>query len=101
MVTAVTEKTPDLSAPVRELLAAIAEVLDAPAPALSLEDEVAHRWLVDDRIGYVQVAIRDILAGKADLGIEWEASYLRRKAAERPPGYRTLAQAVEERGEGQ
>lgn len=95
--------SPDLPAPVRDLLAAIGEALDVPSPSLDRDAEIAHRRLVDDRILYVRASIRDLLAGDHTLGIEWEANYLRRKAAERPATYRTSAQALKEHhgGEGQ
>ncbi|MFF2331934.1 MULTISPECIES: hypothetical protein [unclassified Streptomyces] len=83
-----------LTADVRDLLAAIAEALDLPYPAHDLDAEFTHRNLVEERLAVVRATIGDILTGKADLGIEWEASYLRTRAARRPATYRTLDQAV-------
>ncbi|MCD2465535.1 hypothetical protein MBT42_18435 [Streptomyces sp. MBT42] len=97
----------EIPRPLRGLLAAISEVLDVPDPDLDRAAEFAHRMLLDDRIRSVQLAIRDVLDGKADLGIEWEADYLRRAAAKRPPAYCTLAgrlaaiKAEERRAPGQ
>ncbi|MFE5793545.1 hypothetical protein ACFQ8C_13360 [Streptomyces sp. NPDC056503] len=79
-----------VSEPVLGLLATIADLLDVPAPAPDLIDEVKHRRVVADRVGYIQLAIRAILAGEADLGLDWETAYLRRKAEQHPPAYRTL-----------
>ncbi|NML55694.1 hypothetical protein HHL19_36255 [Streptomyces sp. R302] len=86
----------DLSGSVRNLLAAIADVLDVPDPALDRADESAHRFLVDERIQLVRGIVGDVLAGKAINGLGWEADYLRRRATARPVTYRTLDQAVDE-----
>ncbi|MFE3326863.1 hypothetical protein [Streptomyces sp. NPDC059176] len=80
--------TADLPGPGLNLLAAIGEALDVPAPALDRDAEAAYRLLVEDRLRYVRAVIGDVLAGKATLGIAWEADYLRRKTAERPVTYR-------------
>ncbi|MFF2774827.1 hypothetical protein ACFVU3_07950 [Streptomyces sp. NPDC058052] len=85
----------DLSSSIRNLLATIADFLDVPDPALDRADESAHRFLVDERVLLVRGVIEDILVGKATLGLDWEADYLRRRAAERPVTYRTLAQVVD------
>ncbi|MFC5802779.1 hypothetical protein [Streptomyces formicae] len=94
------DQTPDVPGPVLNLLAAISETLEVPSPALDRDAEVAYRLLVEDRIRVVQATIRDVLAGNAKLGIAWEANYLRKRAAERPPTYRTSAQALDELREG-
>ncbi|MFG3476448.1 hypothetical protein ACGF3K_14450 [Streptomyces sp. NPDC047980] len=88
--------TADLPGPALDLLAAIAETLHVPAPAFDRDAEYAYRLLVEDRIRDVRAVISDILAGGATLGIAWEANYLRKRAAERQPDYRTNAQAIAE-----
>ncbi|MFE3657251.1 hypothetical protein [Streptomyces sp. NPDC059165] len=92
--------TADLSAPVLNLLAAMGEALDVPAPALDRDAEAEYRLLVEDRIRYVRCVIKAVVAGETGGGIEWEADYLRRKTAERPVTYRTNAQVLAEREEG-
>ncbi|MFB8083710.1 hypothetical protein [Streptomyces sp. NPDC056013] len=65
-----------------------------PEPGVDTESLIKYSTFIESRIHYVQLAIRDILGGKADLGIEWEAEFLRKKVAERPPTYRVLAQPL-------
>ncbi|MEU6702555.1 hypothetical protein [Streptomyces wuyuanensis] len=84
----------------RDLLAAISEALEVPAPALDRDAEAAYRWHVEDRIMLVQSAIKDVRAGEATLGLDWEANYLRDRVAERPARYRTRDQAIAEREGG-
>ncbi|WP_432114037.1 hypothetical protein [Streptomyces sp. S1] len=84
----------EIPEPVRSLLAAIAETLDVPEPGVDIESLIKYNTFVEGRIHFVQMAIRDVLTGKADLGVEWEAEFLRKKVAERPPTYRVLAQPL-------
>ncbi|GFH34317.1 hypothetical protein [Streptomyces pacificus] len=84
-----------LPAPVRSLLAAIAETLDVPAPAPGRDAEVAYRLLVEDRARVVRVILHGILTGDETRDIDWDARYLRERAAERPVTYRTLDQALD------
>ena len=86
--------------PVRELLAAIADTLDVPAPAPTPHDQALHALLLENRVQSVQTALRDVLAGHAALGLTLEAEYLRHRAARLDQvAYRTREQhlAVHER----
>ncbi|MEU6099071.1 hypothetical protein [Streptomyces sp. NPDC047079] len=80
--------------PVRDLLAAIGEVLTLPDPGGDRMDLVRYESCVSERIHLVQLTIRDILTGKATDGLEWEAAYLRKQNTARPPRYRTSEQEL-------
>ncbi|MFE2559876.1 hypothetical protein ACFXGT_28400 [Streptomyces sp. NPDC059352] len=80
--------------PMRSFLAALADALDVPASPYGQDAETRHRIHVEERIYLVQLAIRDVLAGKDKLGLDWETAYLRRQITERPPTYRTLAEQI-------
>ncbi|MGW6258642.1 hypothetical protein, partial [Streptomyces sp. NPDC055085] len=80
--------------PIRELLAAINETLTLPAPAGDRDDLVRYETCVTERIHLVQLTIRDLLAGKDEMGPAWETDYLRRRIAARPPRYRTTDQYI-------
>ncbi|MGW6263650.1 hypothetical protein, partial [Streptomyces sp. NPDC055085] len=82
--------------PIRELLAAINETLTLPAPAGDRDDLVRYEMHASGRISLVKIVIRDALDGKADLGLAWEARYLRKEIADRPPSYRTPEQYLAE-----
>ncbi|MFE0727051.1 hypothetical protein ACFW2X_02150 [Streptomyces antibioticus] len=77
---------------VRELLAAVLDALDIPAPA-TVGGTEAHDRALNDRAMHAKIALRDVLDG-APLGVEWTTQYLCERLAERPPaGYVTGAQA--------
>lgn len=82
----------DIPEPIRGLLAAIDETLTLPAPAGARDDLVRYETCVTERIHLVQLAVRDLLAGKSSNGVEWEADYLRKKSAANPPRYRDSEQ---------
>lgn len=81
--------------PLRELLAAISEILTLPGPAATLEDLTRYESAVAERNHLVQLAIRDILSGDTQ-GIQWEADYLRKRAVESRPRYRTQEQWLDD-----
>ncbi|MBT2675794.1 hypothetical protein J7E95_34385 [Streptomyces sp. ISL-14] len=84
------DRTPDQA--VRELLAAVLEALDIPAPAI-VGDEAAHDRLLNQRVSHAKIALRSTLDSEP-LGIEWTTQYLRERLAEHPPtGYVTSGQA--------
>lgn len=71
----------------RELLQAVLEAIDIPAPATVGDAEVHDRILLE-RVMHVKVALRSELQGDP-VGIEWTTEYLRERLAEHPPaGYR-------------
>ncbi|WP_046503127.1 hypothetical protein [Streptomyces odonnellii] len=73
--------------PMRDLLAAVLEALDIPAPATIGDGEVYDR-LLNQRVSHARIALRDALED-GPLGIEWTTEYLRERLAEHPPtGYR-------------
>lgn len=80
----------DIPEPLRDLLAAISDTLELPAADINPADQRRYVWQLQDRVRFVQGAIRDVLTGAATLGIQWEADYLRRKIAENPPTYQSL-----------
>ncbi|WP_367574103.1 hypothetical protein [Streptomyces griseoaurantiacus] len=83
------DRTPDV---VRDLLAAVFDALDIPAPA-TVGGSEAHDRVLNDRAVHAKIALRDVLDG-APLGVEWTTRYLRERLAESPPtGYVTSAQA--------
>ncbi|MGW1930449.1 hypothetical protein [Streptomyces sp. NPDC001919] len=84
----------EIPEPIRSLLTAIAETLDVPEPGMDIESLIKFSTFIEGRIHYVQMVIRDVLGGKARLGVEWEAEFLRKRVAERPPTYRVLAQPL-------
>jgi len=81
--------------PLRELLAAISEILTLPGPAATLEDLARYDGAVAERTHLVQLAIRDVLSGNTQ-GIQWEANYLRKRAVESRPRYRTQEQWLDD-----
>lgn len=97
----------DIPEPVRQLLAAIGETLTLPDPGRDRADLDRYEACVSDRVHLVQLTIRDVLNGKAINGIAWEADYLRKQTADRPPRYRTFDEyiahlrALASGGEGQ
>jgi hypothetical protein len=71
----------------RNLLAAVLEALDIPAPATVGDGEVYERILLD-RVMDARVALEGVLRRGDDPG--WSADYLRARLAEKPAtGYRT------------
>ncbi|MEU2734673.1 hypothetical protein ABZ656_04260 [Streptomyces sp. NPDC007095] len=84
----------DIPEPLRQLLAAIDETLTLPDPAGDRDDLVRYEMCVSDRIHLVQLAVRDLLAGKSANGVQWEADYLRKKSADNPPRYRNSEQYI-------
>ncbi|MGC9437650.1 hypothetical protein [Streptomyces sp. WG5] len=84
------DRIPD--GPVRELLTAVLDALDIPAPATA-DGAEAHDRVLNDRAMHARIALRDALDGP-QLGVEWTTRYLRERLAESPPtGYVTAAQA--------
>ncbi|MFH8471961.1 hypothetical protein [Streptomyces sp. NPDC018000] len=84
------DRTPDGA--VRDLLAAVLDALDIPAPATTGGAEAYERVLCD-RAMHAKIALRDVLDG-APLGVEWTSAYLCERLAEHPPtGYVTGEQA--------
>ncbi|MER7838465.1 hypothetical protein ABTY98_21885 [Streptomyces sp. NPDC096040] len=79
----------DIPEPVRDLLAAISETLTLPDPAGDRMDLVRYEGCISERVHLIQLAIRDVLSGKATNGLEWEAAFLRKQSTARPPRYRT------------
>lgn len=78
---------------VRELLAAVLDALDIPAPA-TFGDTAAHDRVLNDRTCHAKIALRSVLEDSTPLGVDWTTQYLRERLAEHPPtGYRA-------RGEG-
>ncbi|MFC9050073.1 hypothetical protein [Streptomyces anthocyanicus] len=76
----------------RELLAAVLDALDIPAPA-TVGGSEAHDRALNDRAMHARNALRDVLDG-APLGVEWTTRYLRERLNETPPtGYVSSAQA--------
>lgn len=78
----------------RELLAAISEVLTLPNPGSDRMDLVRYESCVSERIHLVQLVIRDTIAGNTKNGLEWESAYLREQIERRPPRYRTSEQEL-------
>ncbi|MFD7064411.1 hypothetical protein [Streptomyces sp. NPDC059906] len=77
---------------VRELLAAVLDALDIPAPA-TVGGSAAHDRVLNDRAMHARNALRDVLDG-APLGVGWTTRYLRDRLGDHPPtGYVTTAQA--------
>jgi hypothetical protein len=71
----------------RELLQAVLEALDIPAPATVGDGEVHDRILLE-RVTHAKIALRGALEERPP-GIEWDTDYLRERLAEHPPtGYR-------------
>lgn len=97
----------DIPEPIRQLLAAIGAALDLPDPGRDREDLDRYETCVSARVHLVQLTIRDVLDGKATNGVQWEAEYLRKQTADRPPRYRTFDEyiahlrALANGGEGQ
>ncbi|MCZ9353230.1 hypothetical protein NGM36_26275 [Streptomyces mutabilis] len=84
---------------VRELLAAVLDALDIPAPA-TVGDRKVHDRVLNNRAMHAKIALGDVLDG-APLGVEWVTEYLRERLAEHPPtGYVTTAQAHAARAAG-
>ncbi|HWU23243.1 MAG TPA: hypothetical protein VN088_17015 [Nocardioides sp.] len=83
-----------LPEPVRELLAAISATITLPDPGGARMDLVRYEGTVSERTHLIQIAIRDILDGKAINGLQWEADYLRKQITARPPRYRTSEQEL-------
>jgi hypothetical protein len=75
--------TSNLSEPVRDLLAAVLEALDIPAPA-TVGDTDAHHALLADRAMDAVVALQCVLQARGDCA-EWSADYLRTQLAAKPP----------------
>ncbi|MFJ9536616.1 hypothetical protein ACIRPX_05095 [Streptomyces sp. NPDC101225] len=72
----------------RELLAAVLEALDIPAPA-TIGDQEAHDRILNDRVCHAKIALRSVLEDQAPLGVAWTTQYLRERLAEHPAtGYR-------------
>ncbi|MCX4578137.1 hypothetical protein OHB41_34105 [Streptomyces sp. NBC_01571] len=80
--------------PVRDLLATVLEAIDLPHAATIGGDEVRVRLLAT-RATHVRIALRSVLGDDApDLGVTWDANYLRERLAEHPiTGYVTADQA--------
>ncbi|GGV77484.1 hypothetical protein GCM10010294_45090 [Streptomyces griseoloalbus] len=85
--------------PARELLAAVLEALDIPAPA-TVGGTEAHDRVLNARVMHAKIALENVLEDDP-LGIEWTTQYLRERLAETPPtGYVTSDQAREALAEG-
>ncbi|MDW8807735.1 hypothetical protein P1P68_23850 [Streptomyces scabiei] len=82
-------------AELRQLLQAVLEALDIPAPA-TVGDTDAHHALLADRAMDAVVALQTVLKAPYDCA-GWSADYLRARLAEKPPtGYRHWQDRVEE-----
>lgn len=92
--TSATVDNTSLPEPVRDLLAAISELLTLPDPGGDRMDLVRYESAVSERTHLIQITIRDILAGNAINGLHWEANYLRKQITARPPRYRTSEQEM-------
>ncbi|MCI0385430.1 hypothetical protein [Streptomyces sp. CNQ085] len=80
--------TPEIPAPVRELLAAVLEAIDLPYPA-TLGDSERYREVLEQRVMHAAIALRNVLADRPLMDIAWDTEYLRERLAEHPPtGYR-------------
>jgi hypothetical protein len=78
---------------VTDLLAAVLEAIDLPAPATFGGSE-AHDRLLATRALHARIALRNVLDDGPDLGPAWNAQYLRKRLAEHPvAGYVTVDQA--------
>ncbi|WP_318203004.1 hypothetical protein [Streptomyces sp. SCL15-4] len=79
---------------VRDLLTAVLEAIDLPAPATYGGSQV-HDRLLADRVIHAKIALRNALdARRPYLGADWDARYLRERLAEHPiTGYITADQA--------
>lgn len=83
--------------PTRDLLAALLEALDIPAPATIGDGEVYDRLLLA-RAAHARIALSSALDG-CPLGIEWTTTYLRERLAEHPAtGYRAWGETKAEAG---
>ncbi|QKV94238.1 hypothetical protein HUT19_22795 [Streptomyces sp. NA02950] len=77
--------------PAAELLRAVLEALDIPAPA-TVGDAEIHDRLMANRAMHATIALRGVLQRGDDPG--WSADYLRARLAEHPPtGYRAFGQS--------
>jgi hypothetical protein len=91
-----------MSAEARNLLAALLEALDIPAPA-TVGDTEQHDRILNDRVMHAVIALHGVLDDEApSLGIEWTTTYLRARLAEHPAtGYRAWGQPrTEPQGNG-
>lgn len=78
-----------------QLLEAVLEALDIPAPA-TVGDTDAHHALLADRAMDAVVALQTVLKAPGDCA-GWSADYLRARLAEKPPtGYQHWQDLVEE-----
>lgn len=74
---------PGGSRELRDLLAAVLEAIDIPAPA-TVGDTAAHHALLADRALDAVVALQCVLRARGDCA-GWSADYLRARLAEKPP----------------
>ncbi|MFP8885028.1 hypothetical protein [Streptomyces mangrovi] len=78
--------TSEISAPVRELLAAVLEAIDLPMPDITEADERRAAVVQRDRTRVAAVVTRGVLECGHDPG--HAAEYLRRRTTETPADYR-------------
>ncbi|CAL9403531.1 hypothetical protein SUDANB106_01517 [Streptomyces sp. enrichment culture] len=93
--------TPEIPAPVRELLAALVDAFDLPLPDITDGAERAYHRVLAERARTAHATLRIALAtGPEDF--EHGAAYLRRRVAEIPADYRPWPgpQDAAEGGEG-
>ncbi|MCG3041141.1 hypothetical protein L7D48_11315 [Streptomyces sp. S1A] len=80
--------TSEISASVRELLAAVLEAVDLPYPA-TIGDSERYREVLEQRVLHASITLQNVLHDRPLMDIAWEAEYLRERLAEHPPtGYR-------------
>ncbi|MCC3652714.1 hypothetical protein LIX60_14835 [Streptomyces sp. S07_1.15] len=75
----------DIPAPVRELLAALADAVDLPLPDITDADERRAGYVLRDRARSAVVVARTVLDNGHDPA--HAAAYLRRRTAETPADY--------------
>ncbi|SEP65093.1 hypothetical protein [Streptomyces radiopugnans] len=80
--------TPEIPAPVRELLAAVLEAIDLPYPA-TIGDSERYREILERRAMHTAITLRNVLHDRPLMDVAWDTEYLRERLAEHPPtGYR-------------
>ncbi|MFD8866032.1 hypothetical protein ACFV1F_16930 [Streptomyces sp. NPDC059590] len=80
--------TAPIPEPIADLLRAVTEALDIPEPATE-DDAQIHNAILADRAMDAVVALRGILGDPTGLSVPWNADYLRKMLATKPPtGYR-------------
>ncbi|MGY1453826.1 hypothetical protein [Streptomyces sp. SS8] len=76
--------TPEIPAPVRELLAAVLEAIDLPYPA-TIGDSERYREVLERRVMHAAIALRNALHDRPLMDITWDTEYLRERLADHPP----------------